>query len=94
MIDKLTCPFCGSSVHKFENKAEAEHPLHPVECPLSKGVLEIDQWNMRPPRKEQPAAPVIESEVAWLRSIVRDVIAMKVVNVTLPNGVNVSEGKE
>jgi hypothetical protein len=50
------------------------------------------QCAMRPPRKEQPAMPEIESEVEWLRDLVENLINQKIVNITLPNGMKVSEG--
>lgn len=64
----VSCPFCGEYFHGFANKEEAEHPPVP-ECPLFGRILQIDQWNMRPPKKE-PQAQVVTSEVEYLRSIV------------------------
>lgn len=94
MKDNVSCPFCGISFEPFVDRATASHPIGDGSCTLDAFEFSIDQWNKRPPRKEQPAMPVAQNEVMWLRMLVEDFIDMKVVNITLPNGVKVSEGKE
>lgn len=69
----VSCPFCGECFISFTNRAEAEHP--PVtECPLFGRILTVDQWNMRPPKKEVGEVPKIDDEVGWLRKLVQALV--------------------
>lgn len=87
MSDKVECPFCGERFAPFENCARAEHPRfapgpYIQRCPLEGKQFLTDNWNMRPPKKEQPSAfdsfinamPAYASEVEWLRQLVRDLV--------------------
>jgi len=72
-MDNPTCPFCGESFAPFVHMAVAEHPPN-IDCPLFGRTLKIEEWNMRPPKKEQPAKEpmsdltfYLTGEVQWLR---------------------------
>jgi hypothetical protein len=69
MSNNVECPFCGEFFTPFLNRALAEHQSN-FSCPLSGKTLSIDEWNMRPPKKEAPQGKTILSEVEWLRQMV------------------------
>lgn len=78
-MDNVECPFCGERFAPFENCARAEHPSfapgpYIQRCPLEGKQFLTDNWNMRPPKKEQPAKEpmsdltfYLTGEVQWLR---------------------------
>lgn len=65
-MSDASCPFCGTSI------ISTVHPAHATCCLASYGFTN-EQWNMRPPKKEQPAQSVT-SEVEYLRQLVRDLV--------------------
>jgi len=67
-MDNVECPFCGLW---FEPYA---HPNGTEYCPLQSYSFTRNDWGKRPPKKEQPAMPAVESEVMFLRKIVERLV--------------------
>lgn len=68
-MDNVECPFCGVEIIS----GVLVHPKHPI-CDLSGHCFSRRQWQMRPPKKEQPAKEpmsdltfYLTGEVQWLR---------------------------
>lgn len=78
-MDNVECPFCG--VH-FEphNLAATTHPG--TDCVLTMYTMSVDQWRIRPHKKEQPAEQSnsdlltfhLAGEIQWLRAIVEKLV--------------------
>lgn len=67
--ETVSCPFCGMEVTEKEY-AGLRHPSNTA-CTLGDVVYSFDQWQMRPPKKEQPA---MTSEVEYLRGLLEKLI--------------------
>lgn len=78
MSDKATCPFCGEHIHARAHPSSSK--IITMECPLVGCTFSWKQWQMRPPKNEQPAKAETSAsdallyhmagQIGWLQSLV------------------------